>query len=224
MTSATNRYPDFRLQSSLPPSRSVFISKVDQWHWEFVACHSGATAPEFHGVPRRLVAVRAATMCRISKNREQFRTKRADVNPGLPGKTPRHIEQVCDPNNEAWDGCEEYRTSQPRAVTSQRSGERRRSFGQDEYEFWPPSSAIRALRGKKKMRVFPCVSVILRCVSCVFRVFFVCAACVSVCLVAIMSNVECRLSIFECTGENTNEHESTRSMGRQCGNPCVLRT
>src|SRR5688572_28186213 len=25
MTSATNRYPDFRLQSSLPPSRSAFV-------------------------------------------------------------------------------------------------------------------------------------------------------------------------------------------------------
>jgi len=36
MTSATNRYPDFRLQSSLPPSRSAFVWTSDQWHWEFV--------------------------------------------------------------------------------------------------------------------------------------------------------------------------------------------
>ena len=81
MTSATNRYPDFRLQSSLPPSRSA-LACSDQWHWEFVTCHSGATAPESHGVPRRLIALRAAKTCRISKNRLHFRANGPLVNRG----------------------------------------------------------------------------------------------------------------------------------------------
>jgi hypothetical protein len=41
-----NRYPDFGLKTSLPPSRPG-----GQWHWESVTRYSGATVPDFHGVP-----------------------------------------------------------------------------------------------------------------------------------------------------------------------------
>jgi hypothetical protein len=42
----TNRYPDSRLQTLFPPSRSQ-----EQWPWKFVTSHSGATVLDSHEVP-----------------------------------------------------------------------------------------------------------------------------------------------------------------------------
>ena len=49
----TNRYPDFGLKTSLPPSRCETSGM-----WESVARYSGVTVPEFHGVLRHLLALR----------------------------------------------------------------------------------------------------------------------------------------------------------------------
>ena len=63
-----NRYPDFRL--ILAPAFPTALV-LGQWRWEFVTCYSGATAPESHGVPRRLIAKRAAKNSPHFKERER---------------------------------------------------------------------------------------------------------------------------------------------------------
>jgi hypothetical protein len=50
--------------ASLPPSRS----SDDQWRWEFVARYSGATVPDFHGVPRHLIAIKMNSRSSVSKS------------------------------------------------------------------------------------------------------------------------------------------------------------
>jgi hypothetical protein len=73
--------------TSLPPSQSF-----DQWRWEFVSRYSGATVPDFHGVPGHLAVTsdhairffqRAITVLRLhaanaKKNFENFSQNRQD--------------------------------------------------------------------------------------------------------------------------------------------------
>ena len=49
--------------TSLPPSRSVTSGL-----WEFVVRYSGATVPDFHGVPCRLAVFMMDTRPSVSKN------------------------------------------------------------------------------------------------------------------------------------------------------------
>jgi hypothetical protein len=53
------------LITSLRPSQPILL---DQWHWEFATRYSGATVPEFHGVPRLLTAIIAGLKPVVSKN------------------------------------------------------------------------------------------------------------------------------------------------------------
>jgi hypothetical protein len=49
----SDRYPDFRASNLA----LAFPTVLDgQWMWEFVARYSGATVPDFHGVPCHLIA------------------------------------------------------------------------------------------------------------------------------------------------------------------------
>ncbi len=48
---SSNRYPDFGLQTLLPPSRPSRTCVIDSGSWEFVFRYSGATVAESHGVP-----------------------------------------------------------------------------------------------------------------------------------------------------------------------------
>ena len=63
----TNRYPDFGLQTSLPPSRCVTSGM-----WEFVARYSGVTVPEFHGVLRHLLALQWRPKAAAFKERRHY--------------------------------------------------------------------------------------------------------------------------------------------------------
>jgi len=48
-----HRQTDILTSGLKPRSRLPELRQV-QWHWEFVARYSGATVPDFHGVPGRL--------------------------------------------------------------------------------------------------------------------------------------------------------------------------
>jgi hypothetical protein len=44
------------LTSGFEPLFRLPKNSNPQWLWKFVSCYSGATVPDFHGVPRRLDA------------------------------------------------------------------------------------------------------------------------------------------------------------------------
>ena len=80
--------------TSLPPSQSF-----DQWRWEFVSRYSGATVPDFHGVPGHLAVTsdhvirffqRAITVLRLQVTNAKNNFQKVLELDGSTGRTPCH--------------------------------------------------------------------------------------------------------------------------------------
>jgi hypothetical protein len=67
----------------LPPSRQ------NQWHWEFVARHSGATVPDSHGVPRHLYAFTGGLGAAYFQRTTDFKAAGMEGQPGLSRSFPK---------------------------------------------------------------------------------------------------------------------------------------